>query len=73
MRAYRLGVEVETKLVDAISPRSYQSGFHSTSMCGVFGSATAAAKLLGLDAARLCRYYGLAGGKPRGLPKISGR
>jgi len=67
MLAYHLGVEVETKISEAISPRSYEGGFHSTPMCGVFGSATAAAKLNGLDAATLCRCYGLAGAQSSGL------
>ena len=67
MLAYHLGVEVETKVAEAISPRSYESGFHSTSMAGVFGSATAAAKLAGLDAMTLRRCYGLAGSQAGGL------
>ncbi len=67
MLAYHLGIEVETKLAEAISPRSYESGFHSTPMCGVFGSATAAAKLAGLDAAALRQCYGLAGAQSSGL------
>src|SRR6476659_7592525 len=44
--AYQLGVEVECKIAEAISPRHYQDGFHSTGTCGPFGSAVAAAKLL---------------------------
>src|ERR1700754_643317 len=40
-----LGLEVATKTAEAISPRSYESGFHSTGMCGAFGSAAAAGKL----------------------------
>ncbi len=35
-------------------------GFHPTSMCGVFGSAAAAARLLGLDADRLRHALGIA-------------
>ncbi len=35
--AYQLGVEVECKIAEAISPRHYQDGFHSTGTCGVFG------------------------------------
>lgn len=35
-------------------------GFHPTSMCGVFGSAAAAARLLELDADRLCHALGIA-------------
>src|SRR5437870_5051813 len=49
MLAYQLGVEVECKVAEAILPRHYQQGFHSTATCGSIGSAAAAAKLLGLD------------------------
>src|SRR6267378_4043629 len=44
--AYHVGVEVECKIAEAISPRHYQDGFHSTGTCGPFGSAAACAKLL---------------------------
>jgi 2-methylcitrate dehydratase PrpD len=67
MLAYHLGVEVETKLAEAIAPRSYESGFHSTSMCGGFGSAAASAKLLGLDAGHLRHAFGVAGATASGL------
>jgi 2-methylcitrate dehydratase PrpD len=49
MLAYQLGVEVECKVAEAILPRHYQDGFHSTATCGSIGAAAAAAKLLGLD------------------------
>jgi 2-methylcitrate dehydratase PrpD len=65
--AYHLGVEVETKVSEAISPRSYESGFHSTSMCGVFGSAASAAKLRGLDAKGVRNAFGVAGAEASGL------
>src|SRR5712672_4126654 len=41
MLAYHLGVEVECKIAEAIAPRHYQDGFHSTGTCGPFGSAAA--------------------------------
>ncbi|HSG64480.1 MAG TPA: MmgE/PrpD family protein, partial [Gammaproteobacteria bacterium] len=47
--AYNLGLEVETKIAEAISPRHYQHGFHATATCGVFASASAAARLYGLE------------------------
>src|SRR5437879_4161674 len=47
--AYHVGVEVECKIAEAISPRHYEDGFHSTGTCGVFGSAAACAKLRGFD------------------------
>jgi 2-methylcitrate dehydratase PrpD len=49
MLAYQIGVEVECKVAEAILPRHYQTGFHSTATCGSIGAAAGAAKLLGLD------------------------
>ena len=49
MLAYQVGVEVECKVAEAIMPRHYQHGFHSTATCGSIGAAAAAAKLLGLN------------------------
>jgi 2-methylcitrate dehydratase PrpD len=49
MLAYQVGVEVECKVAEAILPRHYQTGFHSTATCGSIGAAAAAAKMLGLD------------------------
>ncbi|HEY2083242.1 MAG TPA: MmgE/PrpD family protein, partial [Verrucomicrobiae bacterium] len=49
MVAYHMGVEVETKINEAISPRHYDEGFHSTGTCGSFGSTAACSRLRGLD------------------------
>jgi 2-methylcitrate dehydratase PrpD len=49
MLAYQVGVEVECKVAEAIMPRHYQHGFHSTATCGSIGAAAGAAKVLGLD------------------------
>ena len=49
MLAYQIGVEVECKVAEAINPRHYQHGFHSTATCGSIGAAAGAAKMLGLD------------------------
>jgi 2-methylcitrate dehydratase PrpD len=49
MLAYHIGVEVECKIAEAISPRHYDEGFHTTGTCGSFGSASACAKLRGLN------------------------
>jgi 2-methylcitrate dehydratase PrpD len=49
MLAYQVGVEVECKVAEAILPRHYQHGFHSTATCGSIGAAAGAARLLGLD------------------------
>ena len=39
MLAYQVGVEVECKVAEAILPRHYQHGFHSTATCGSIGAA----------------------------------
>jgi 2-methylcitrate dehydratase PrpD len=67
MLAYHLGLEIATKVSEAIAPRSYENGFHSTSMCGVFGSAAAAGKLRGFDAGRMRNAFGIAGAEAGGL------
>jgi 2-methylcitrate dehydratase PrpD len=67
MTAYHLGVEVECKIAEAISPRHYQDGFHSTGTCGVFGSAAACARLRGFDVERTIRAFGIAGSQACGV------
>lgn len=65
--AYHVGVEVECKIAEAIAPRHYEDGFHSTGTCGPFGSAAAASKLLGLNARQVANAFGLAGAQASGL------
>jgi 2-methylcitrate dehydratase PrpD len=67
MLAYHLGVEVECKISEAIHPRHYQAGFHSTATCGTFAAASAAAKLMGLDGEATCRALSIAGSQSAGL------
>ena len=65
--AYILGVEVECRIADAINPRHYQSGFHSTATIGGLGAALAVGKLLSLKEEALARALGLAGSMASGL------
>jgi 2-methylcitrate dehydratase PrpD len=65
--AYQAGVEVECKIAEAISPRHYEDGFHSTGTCGVFGGTAACAKLKGLDVVRTTRAFGIAASHAAGL------
>ncbi len=65
--AYQAGVEVECKIAEAISPRHYEDGFHSTGTCGVFGGTSACAKLKGLDVERTSRAFGIAASHAAGL------
>src|SRR5438128_5615114 len=65
--AYQAGVEVECKIAEAISPRHYEDGFHSTGTCGVFGGTAACAKLKGLDVVHTSRAFGVAASHAAGL------
>lgn len=59
MTAYQVAVEVECKIAEAISPRHYNDGFHTTGTIGSFGSAAACAKLRGLNAAQVAYALGV--------------
>jgi 2-methylcitrate dehydratase PrpD len=65
--AYQIGAEVECKIAEAISPRHYEDGFHTTGTCGPFGSAAACAKLLGFDLKKTLNSFGLAAAQSGGL------
>lgn len=65
--AYHVGVEVECKIAEAISPRHYNDGFHSTGTLGSFGSAAACAKLRGLNATQTACALGIVGAEAGGL------
>src|SRR6266446_2378343 len=67
MLAYHLGAEVECKIAEAIAPRHYQDGFHTTGTCGPFGSAAACAKLLNFDLSKTLNTFGLAASQSGGL------
>src|SRR5947209_20500035 len=67
MLSYHVGVEVECKIAEAISPRHYQDGFHSTGTCGALGSAAACAKLLRFDQSKTLNAFGLAASQAGGL------
>jgi 2-methylcitrate dehydratase PrpD len=67
MTAYHVGVEVECKIAEAIAPRHYEDGFHSTGTCGAIGAAAAAAKVAGLDRTQTLRALGIAASEAAGL------
>ena len=70
--AYEAGIEVECKIAEAISPRHYEDGFHSTGTCGVFGGTAACSKLKGLDVAHTSRAFGIAASQSAGLRESFG-
>lgn len=65
--AYHLGVEVETKISEAISPRHYQQGFHSTATCGTMAAASAVSRLYGLELEPTLRAMAIAASQSAGL------
>ena len=67
MLAYQVGVEVECKVAEAILPRHYQHGFHSTATCGSIGAAAGAAKLLGLPREAVRRAISIGATQAGGL------
>lgn len=67
LTAYQVGVEVETKIAEAINPRHYEQGFHSTATCGTLGAAAAVANLLSFDVETTRRTLGIAGSQSAGL------
>jgi 2-methylcitrate dehydratase PrpD len=65
--AYLVGVEVETKVSEAISPRHYNDGFHSTATCGAIGAGAAAARMLGLSSGDVAVALSIAASQAGGL------
>lgn len=70
--AFALGVEIECRIGNAISPEHYARGWHITSTCGCLGAAAAAGKLLSLDAERMVWAIGAAATQTGGLVECLG-
>jgi len=67
MLAFHVGVEVASKIGDAILPRHDREGFHTTGTIGSFGSAAACAKLRGLTVAQTAYALGIAASQASGI------
>ena len=67
MAGYHAGVEVECKIAEALAPRSYEDGFHTTGTCGVFGSTAALAKIRNFTAEEFSQAMGIAAAQSCGL------
>src|SRR6516164_3571250 len=65
--AYNVGVEAECKIAEAIDPRHYEDGFHSTGTSGALGATVAAAKICGFDRAQLLTALGIGASEAAGL------
>jgi 2-methylcitrate dehydratase PrpD len=62
-----LGIETECRIGNAVFPSHYEMGWHITGRCGVFGSAAACGKLLGLSEQQMAWALGIAASQPVGL------
>ena len=67
LMAFILGVEVECRIGNAVSPGHYARGWHITSTCGVYGAAAACARLLGLAADEIANAIGIAASQSAGI------
>lgn len=65
--AYLLGCEVAVRIAVAAADGLYARGYHPTGVCGAFGAAAAAARLLGLDARTAADALGVVGSFASGL------
>jgi 2-methylcitrate dehydratase PrpD len=64
--AYVAGVEVMIRLGAVVRNGFHSSGFHATSVCGVFAAALVASRLAGLDEQAAISAMGLAGSEAAG-------
>jgi 2-methylcitrate dehydratase PrpD len=67
LEAFLTGFEVECKIAEAINPKHYVQGFHSTGTIGVFGAVASAAKLMNLSSAQTAHALGIAASLSAGL------
>jgi 2-methylcitrate dehydratase PrpD len=72
MAALIIGIETEFRIGMAVTPAHYKIGWHITGTAGVFGSAAAAGKLLGLSEQQMRWALGLAAAQPVGLQEMFG-
>ncbi len=72
VHAFLLGFEVETALGEVVNPAHYERGWHATCTLGTLGAATAAARLLGLDAGQSRTALAVAASQASGLKENFG-
>ena len=70
--ALAVGMEVECRIGNAVSPEHYDLGWHITGTAGVFGAAAGVARLLGLTSKQTSFALGLAATQSSGLRAMFG-
>lgn len=64
------GYETMIRIGLSIQPSHFHRGFQSTATCGVFGSAVASAKILGMTGEKIAETLGIAGSYASGLAQF---
>jgi 2-methylcitrate dehydratase PrpD len=72
IHALVMGIEAECRIGRAAAPAHYEAGWHITGTAGVFGSAAATGRLLGLNEQQMSWALGLAAAQPVGLIEMFG-
>jgi 2-methylcitrate dehydratase PrpD len=72
LQALVLGIEIECRIGNVVSPSHYGRGWHITSTCGVFGAAMAVGALLGLTEEEHAWALGNASAQAAGLCETLG-
>ncbi len=72
LTAVALGIEVCCRICNAVYPWHYDMGWHITGTMGVFGGATAAGHIAGLDTDQLVAALGAAGTQAAGVREAFG-
>ena len=67
LKAYVLGVEIQHKIAELLMPEASEHGWHTTSVFGPFGAATASAILAGLNYEQFCFALGIAASMAGGV------
>jgi 2-methylcitrate dehydratase PrpD len=67
LHALALGIEIECRIGNGVSPAHYARGWHITATCGVFGAAAAAATLLRLPQGEAADALGIAASLSAGV------
>ena len=70
--AFAVGFETEARIARAAGRTVLERGWHSSGVCGTFGSAVAAGRLVGLNESQLCHALGVAGSQTSGSTDVLG-
>ena len=67
MKAYAVGVEIQNKIATLVMPEASSNGWHTTSIFGPFGAATASALITGLGNEEFLSALGIAASMASGI------